>query len=599
MTDASLNPLGLPSLDGSGAGVATNEAAHTLAQLVAQRPPPDAQPATHAAYADALDAGGQFLRALLHLRTVCGTPQADAALWRQLGFLLLRLERLEPARDAFARAAELAPDDLVAWEALASAEEALKRTEQATQCWGELLARSPEDPVALCGLWRLAQEALDWPRAEALEPRLLGALVRAPERASRVPRYSLLGAPEHWPLEVFRQLPTHPVRALVGGAQTRAPRRPGRMRIGYQSAHFREHATAILAVGLFEAHDPRRVETFGFNLGPPVDDAYRRRCRAAFAHWYDVFGQSDTAIALQMAAADLDVLMDLDADNVGGRSGIAAHRPARVQLHFLGHPGSTSVEGLDYFLGDALTLPPSASAEFRETLLRLPRCYQPNDPQRLRPAARSRSEAGLPPEGLALCNFNQPWKWRREVFALWVDVLRRRPQACLTLADPGPQAAARVLAHAQAQGLDHAATRIRFAPHLPPAKHLARLAAYDLALDQWPYGAHTTTADALWMAVPTLTRLGPRFAARVAASVLGSVGESRWVAADAHDYHAQLLALADDPAPIEAFKARWRAQRARPPLDDMQGYARDFEDLLLALLATHRVMVIRQPAARR
>lgn len=532
-------------------------------------------------HAELMDACGQPLRALLELQAMCVQDGASAATWMQLGFMLLRLERLEAARQAFERAVDLAPRDPVGWEALASIEQALGRAEQAAQIWQELLRHHPEDPVALSALWWQAQSELDWHRAEALEPRLLEALQTGSPRSARVSRYVLLGMPEDWPISLFRDLPTHPVTGPVARFAPRQPRRPGRLRVAYQSAHFLEHATTLLAVGLFECHDRGRVETFAFNLGAARDDAYRRRCRAAFEHWIDVYGESDASIARRIYEHDIDVLIDLDADNIGGRSGIAARRPARLQMHFLGHPGSTSVEGLDCFIGDATTLPPGAEAEFRETLVRLPRCYQPNDPARPLPRPCTRADVGLPPQGLALCNFNQAWKWRREVFDLWVDVLARSPDATLTLLDPGPVASARLLRYAHARGLADADRRLRYAPLLRPADHLDRLTAFDLALDQWPYGAHTTTSDALWAGVPTLTRPGRRFAGRVAASILRAAGASAWVAADTEEYRVRLLGLCQNRQAVDAFR-RQQADRVRSAaLYDMPGFARDLEDAII------------------
>lgn len=534
--------------------------------------------------AESLAACGQSVRALLQLQRACRTPGATASLWRQLGHALLRLDRLEAAREAFVQALERAPADLLALEALAATEQALGYSARADQLWHLMLHHNPEDPVALCNLWWQAQTGLDWSQAEALEPRLLAALQTQPQRTGRVPRYCLLGAPESWPLRVFRTLPTHPVSGPVLRLPRRARRRPGRLRVGYQSAHFREHATAMLAIGLFEAHDRDRVETFAFNLGAPSDDDYRSRCRAAFDHWFDLFGESDAAIAARMRAAGIDVLIDLDADNIGGRAGIAARRPAALQLHFLGHPGSTSVQGLDFFIGDAHTLPTGGEREFRERLIRLPRCYQPNDPGRDRPPPLARADVGLPPQGLALCNFNQPWKWRREVFDRWLSALRHSEDSTLTLLDPGAAARERLLAHAQAAGLPAPAQRLRFAPALPPRAHLARLGAFDLAVDQWPCGGHTTTADALWMGLPTLTCAGPRFSARVAASLMQAAQAPQWVMPDARAYHARLTELVADRGAVDAFKARWAAQRGRSPLYDMRAFARDFEDALFAHL---------------
>lgn len=507
----------------------------------------------------------------------------DPSAFHELGFALLSLDRHDAALAAFARACALDHDDPRSWEALAALERTHGSRHKARSAYTELLARWPEDPVALNDLWFMACEELDWTQSEKLESRLLCALQQQPLRAARVSRYSLIGAPESWPIETFKRIPTHPVTS-TSVPTAPAPRKPGRLRIGYQSAHFHEHATGILVIGLIEGHSRDRVETHAFSVGPKRNDAYRRRFEAAFEHWHDCYRSTDTEIVEAMRAAHIDVLIDLDADNVGGRAGVAAQRPARVQAHYLGHPGTTSVDGLDFFIGDQETLPLGAESEFRESLLRLPSSYQPNDPRRTRPASVSREQVGLPHEGVAMCNFNQPWKWRREVFCIWLDALKQSPGATLTLTDPGEAARTRLLSHANEAGLHNASSRLRFAEWLPVNAHLARLGAFDLALDQWPYGAHTTTADAALLGVPTITRYGTRFAGRVATSLLRDRGLEKFVLKDSVAYGKAIVNLCC--AQSHYLQSTKAALLQETPAGARPSIARAFEDLLEPLVHT-------------
>lgn len=231
----------------------------------------------------------------------------------------------------------LEPDEPKHFQTLASLQASLGESKLAAWTYRDRLTRWQEEPVALCGLWFMAWQDLDGPTAEALEPRLHWVLRRGSiDRLRRVPRYCPLGTPEDWPETLFRHLPTHEVAGVVPALTAPPPTAHGRrIHIGDQSAHFREHATAILAVGSSEAHDWERFEPFAVNLGVLGDDPCRRRCRTAFEHWIDCFGETDAAIALRMRAAGLDVLIDLDARRrtTGHRSattGSGAHSLPRI-----------------------------------------------------------------------------------------------------------------------------------------------------------------------------------------------------------------------------------------------------------------------------
>lgn len=366
--------------------------------------------------------------------------------------------------------------------------------------------------------------------------------------------------------------PAHPAPAFVAS-------RGHRLRVGYLSSDFHDHATAHLAAGLFELHDRARVEAFAYAMDRDDGSAMRARLRSAFEHWRDVREQDDAAAAAIIARDGLDVLVDLKGHTHGARPQILARRPAPVQVHYLGFPGTLGYPGaVDAFVADDITAPAGTEEEFSEALVRLPVCYQVNDHRRVLPPRTRRADAGLPEDAVVLACFNQPYKLTEPFVTAWLAVLREVPGTVLWLAAPHALTQRNLRAAAERAGV--ATERIVFAPLAPQAAHLARLQCADLALDVLPYGSHTTGSDALFCGVPLLTLRGTTFAGRVGASLCHAVQLPELVADSLVSYTALLANLAADRARRADLREHLARGRTRLPLFDTKAFTRAFEAAL-------------------
>jgi len=361
-----------------------------------------------------------------------------------------------------------------------------------------------------------------------------------------------------------------------------APRAlPERLHIGFVSSDFHQHATAVLMAEVFEKLDRDRFEISFYSHGPEDGSPMRERLKRAADHFIEVSGVSDLDVARQVRAADIDVLVDLKGHTRDSRLGIFAYRAAPVQASFLGFPGTTGADFMDYFIGDAIVSPLSHAAHYSEKLALMPGCYQPNDRQRPLPAPTTRAEAGLPDSALVLCGFNQPFKLSPEVFDVWCRLLQQLPDAVLWLLQWNESAPARLRDEAAARGIDP--QRLVFAPRRSLAEHISRLALADLFIDSWPCNGHTTASDALWAGVPVVTWAGAGFASRVAASLLHAVGLPELACASLADYEREVLALAADAARRKVLHEHLVRARQAAPLFDSSAHARDFGALLQAM----------------
>jgi predicted O-linked N-acetylglucosamine transferase (SPINDLY family) len=350
--------------------------------------------------------------------------------------------------------------------------------------------------------------------------------------------------------------------------------------VGYFSADFHEHATMRLMAGLFEAHDKSRLETIGICLGHyggRPDDAMRQRVKRAFDR-FEAAGDLDDDQLLALARElDLHIAVDLTAHPVGTRMEIFARRIAPVQMHYIGYPGTLGMPGaIDYLVADRVLIPESARSFYTEKIIELPDSYQVNDRQRaIDPVIPSRRELGLPENSFVFCCFNNNYKITQEVFGLWMQLLRDKPDSVLRLLADNDTAARNLKQAARDAGVEPG--RIIFAQRVGPQQHLARHVNADLFLDTWPCNAHTTASDALWAGLPVLTCMGETFASRVGASLLTACHLPELITRTPQEYLERARELAHDPRQLSAIRRKLQTTRLTVPLFDTERFTRHLE----------------------
>jgi predicted O-linked N-acetylglucosamine transferase (SPINDLY family) len=334
--------------------------------------------------------------------------------------------------------------------------------------------------------------------------------------------------------------------------------------------------------GVFELHDRERFETCAFSYGPNDKSAMRARLERAFDRFNDVSGKSDAAIATLLRDNEIDIAVDLKGYTGSARPGILASRPAPLQVHYLGYPGTMGAGTIDYLIADSIVIPDEERKFYTEKIAYLPDSYQCNDRKRPVPTrAPNRSEAGLPANGFVFCCFNANNKILPEMFDVWMRLLAEVPGSVLWLFADNDDVIANLRSEARVRGV--APERLIFAKRVSLGEHLARLTLADLVLDTLPYGAHTTASDALWAGVPVLTTRGSTFAGRVAASLLAAVGLPELVTSSVAEYEARAKSLVADPAELGALRTRLARNRETCPLFDTGRITRQLEGAYAAM----------------
>jgi len=349
-----------------------------------------------------------------------------------------------------------------------------------------------------------------------------------------------------------------------------------RLRVGYFSSDFHDHAVLFLMAGMMRAHDRRRFDVFAYSYGQDKSGELRKRLEGDVEHFIDVAALNDAELVQLARGHDLDIAIDLKGYTQRTRSGAFAYRLAPVQINYLGYPGTMGADFIDYIVADPVIIPDGQRAYISEKVIYLPHTYQPTDDRRrIAKTKTSRADFSLPQDGFVFCCFNNNYKIGPREFDIWMRLLGEVEGSVLWLLRSNEHTEQNLRNEATKRGIDPG--RLVFADKLPQAEHLARHKHADIFIDTFAYNAHTTASDALWAGLPVVTKVGEQFAARVAASLLRAVDLPELVTETDEAYEAMILDLATHPEKLAAIKAQLEKNHRSAPLFDTRRYTRNFE----------------------
>ena len=545
--------------------------------------------ALQADHLDALFNRGNALVVLRRLNEAveCFSAVSSLDTWHvgafnNLGNTLLELGQAQEAIEAFDRCLALQPDRADAHYNRGDALNALRRYEEAVASFEDARCLNPDgaftqgvlgDRMRLC-LW------------DDFEPRFADIKQRVAAGLPTISPLALLALDDDVALHKLAARTWVAAKNAAGSAREApiACSDTHRLRIGYYSADFRNHPVSQQLIAVLENHDKAAFEIFAFSFGPQVQDDMQQRVRAAVDHFMDISGSSDEQVAQLSRDLGIDIAIDLAGLTAAARPGIFAQRCAPVQVGYLGYPGTLGVDYIDYLIADAVTIPVSHRQHYSEQIITLPGCFMPHDTtQALVAPPLTRAEAGLPEQGFVFRCYNSCYKILPDTFACWMRLLLQVPGSVLWLNVDNAAATANLQTRALAHGI--AAERLVFATRDSLPVHHARNRLADLFLDTYPYGAHSTGADALWSGLPVLTRRGESFASRVCASLLLQAGLPELVTDSAEGYEAMALRLATDATLLPLLRARLQERRTDQTLFDMPQLT---DHLQRALVLAHK-----------
>ena len=546
-----------------------------------------AHAASHRGKGNVLLKLGMFLDGIQSLEKALIFEPDSAETYRDLGFVYLELGRYREAEEYSRKALSFRPLYPSVQNNLGNALMALGKLIEAEEYYETALSIDPDSDVYYSNLGscmlqqgRLVQAIARFQRAIELNPDSMTA------------RGNLLYA-----LSVDPTAPNgqYLIEALVFGKRLTAlaglpyddwpvchdGRVSAPLRIGLVSGNLRENPVGFFLESVLSHIDPARLQLVAYSCSAR-DDALTQRIRPFFAQWESLLGLDDDSAARKIRSDRINILLDLNGHTEGNRLPVFVRKPAPIQVSWLGYWGSTGVPAIDYILADEVGLPPSDERYFTETVYYLPQtrlCFTAPEsalPVSPLPAARN----GFVTFGC----FQTRTKVNDQVLSLWGQIMQAVPNARLKLASNQVDDAASLRLFQRRlrdAGIDP--DRVAVAGPVSREKYLANYALVDIILDTFPFTGGTTTCEALWMGVPTLTLSGDTLIARQGAGMLSCVGLDNWVARDEADYVAKAISHAKDIAGLADLRTGLRARALASPLFDAPKFARNLEKAFSAM----------------
>ncbi len=488
---------------------------------------------------------GQLLAAIRCYEEALRLDPKLAITWNNLASVLRDAGRRDEAIDCSRRAIELAPDFAEAHSTLAVSLQYLGRTGEALAHHRRAMALKPSDASLHSNVLYLLNYL------PGVEP----AAIFAEHRA-------------------WGQRHADPLtRAAAPHPNERSPRR--RLKVGYVSPHFREHAVNFFVEPILAAHDHEQFEVFCYSDVVRPDQA-TARLRGLADQWRDVSSISDEHLAEVVRRDQIDILVDLTGHIGGGQRMLTfARKPAPVQVTYIGYQNTTGMAAMDYRLTDAYADPPGMTdAWHTEQLVRLPRtffCYRP-DPDAPPVGALPAETNGF----ITFGAFNNFTKVTPAVLETWATILRRVEGSRLLLRADMTASLERTIVDTMARhGVDR--QRIELASRLASREFRELISRADIALDPFPFNGHTTTCDCLWQGAPVVTLSGRTYVERFGGSGLATLGLDELIAHSVEQYIDVAVELASDRARLANLRGTLRERMAVSPLMDFQGFTRDLE----------------------
>lgn len=528
---------------------------------------------------NALRCLGQFSDAAASYRHATGIHPNYADAHSNLGAVLARLGRWEDAVASYERALAIKPALVETRSNLGNALKELGQLAAAERHCHNALAIAPAFAPAHNNLGTILEKSGRTDEAIACYERAL-TLQESFSGAHSNLLFVLNYSAGHTPAERLAQARLYGQRLAQSVPCTYSAWNcavsPQRLKLGLVSGDFFNHPVSFFLESVLHHLDRERLELIAYPTHPKEDEL-TQRLRPLFSAWTPLSDMTDDAAAARIHADGVHILLDLSGHTRGNRLPLFARKPAPLQISWLGYFATTGLTEMDYVLVDSVGLPAGAETQFVETPCFLPDsrlCFTP--PRDVPPVSPL---PALSTGHLTFASFQNLNKLGDDVLSLWRDLLTALPQArlrlqCVHCAEQEAVLHKRLLFHGfplERVSLHRAVSR---------SEYFRAYSEVDLILDTFPYPGGTTTCEALWMGVPTLTLAGKTLLERQGASLLSAAGLPDWITEDRASYLEKAIAASTKLPALAALRARLRDQVNVSALVDAQRFVAHFEAAL-------------------
>ena len=528
---------------------------------------------------------GSFSKAITCYRKALHIHPGNAEVYSNLGVTYAEADRMAEATGCFQKATQLNPQFTEAHNYMGVVLAEQGRRDEAIDCFQKAIEIKPDYAEAYSYLIHQLQHTCNWRSLKICSERLDELNRQTGEGKPFFVEPPFISMARHSDLcrnltisKAWSRKITQPLQNVKLSFSFKTRRQKKRkLTVGYLSSDFHDHATAHLMLSVFGLHNREYFKINCYSYGPGDQSNYRQQIIDQSDQFIDIRELSHIDAARRIYEDKVDILVDLKGHTKGARLSISACRPAPIQAHYLGYPGTIEADFIDYFITDRVVTPEDHGPYYSEKLVFLPHCYQVNDHQQ-EIASRdwNREALGLPEQGFVFSSFNLPYKIDSVMFDCWMRILKQVPNSVPWLFSDSGSARCNLRQEAADRGVDP--DRLVFAHKIEKSEHLSRLKWADLALDTRIVNGHTTTSDSLWAGVPVIALQGSHFASRVSSSILHAVGLSELVAHRLEEYEKIAVQLASRSSELKAVRRKLNINRLEKPLFDTTRFVRNLEN---------------------
>ena len=491
------------------------------------------------------------------------------------GLALHELKRIELAIENYDQAIKINPNHVYSHNNKGYALQKLKKIEASIESFYNVLKINPNFDFLLGELVHAKNKLCDWNSFNKDLETLKNKINEKKKSSTPFPVLQLYDSPsiqkntaEIYVKEKFyKEKILNPISIV---------KKNKKIRLGYYSADFYNHAMSYLLAGLFKQHDKSKFELFAFSFGPEKNDEMSKKIPNYFNDFVKVNFKTDKEIAEISRNLKIDIAIDLLCFTTNNRMGIFSERCAPIQVNYLGYPGTSGANFIDYIIADKILIPKESQKYYSEKIIYLPNTYQARDSSlKISDKIFKREELGLPKNAFVFCCFNQNNKITPNIFDIWMRILKTVDKSVLWLLEDNSIAVKNLRKEAKKRKIDP--KRIIFAKRMSMTNHFARHKCADLFIDTFPYGAHTTCSDSLWAGLPIVTLMGKSFASRVGGSLLNAINLEELITITEKEYEKLIMELANNSYRLKEIRNKLHKNRFTKPLFDTKLYTKNIE----------------------
>ena len=356
-----------------------------------------------------------------------------------------------------------------------------------------------------------------------------------------------------------------------------------KIKIGYFTSDFHYHAGMMNMEGLFKYYDKNKFEIVAFDYGYNNNDETHYRIKKYFDKFFYVSDLSDKEIADLSKKNQIDIGIHRNGFSQNSRPKIFAYNPCLVQINFLGYPGTTALDFIDYIIADKTVIPENHTKFYSEKIIYMPNTYYPTyDKRKVSTKKFKRSDYNIPDNAFVLCSFNNSYKISSQEFSIWMQIMKENPSTYLLLLIKEKEARENLLFQFNKYKIEK--KRLVFFYYIDIQDHLARHSLADLYLDTFNYNGHTSIVDSLFSGLPVVTKIGNSFSGRVCASMLKAFDMQELITESNDDYYKLITKLINDKPFYNDILVKTKNNVSHSKLFNTRNYVQNLEKAYIKTL---------------